>query len=234
MFVSSTEHHAAFRGMGTASTLPERYGADFLWPISVPEESRSGWVGVQRKDTSDLLASTLDGRLGKELSQLRQCEIALLLVEGRVNFTNAGEMVGQGGTGGFGQAWTQAQWRGVQWSIRNAGVWVDYTVDPSDTADTIRLFERWTLKPDHTSLIRREKVEGLWGKPGSEDYARHLLMGLPGVGVELATRIVKRFGGVPWQWTVGEQELQEVEGIGPRKVKAMMEALTHTTTREME
>jgi len=48
-------------------------------------------------------------------------------------------------------------------------------------------------------------------------------MGLPGVGVELADRILKEFGSIPWQWTCTMEELMKVEGLGKVKAKKIME-----------
>jgi len=62
-----------------------------------------------------------------------------------------------------------------------------------------------------------------WGKPGNAEYARHLLMGLPGVGVELADRILKEFGNIPWQWTCTMEDLMRVPGMGKVKAKKIME-----------
>jgi len=55
--------------------------------------------------------------------------------------------------------------------------------------------------------------------------AMHVLQGFPGMGPELAGRVVDKFEGVPLTWTVSEDELQTVEGLGKKKSIAMYEAL---------
>lgn len=217
--VSSTEP-AKLRTLGTNTTIPERYGVDFLW--SVTRDGRGHWCGVQRKELTDLIASVQDGRLGKELAQMQQLAVAALIVEGQAKFTLEGELLN---SKGFGQTWTRSQFRGVLWSVMNQGIWVDRTDSVEETAVVVQMLERWTRKDKHNSLMRRDAVQGMWGKPGSDDYARHLLMGLPGVGVELASRIVQKFGGVPWAWTVDRDALMEVEGVGAKKADQMMAAL---------
>ena len=61
-----------------------------------------------------------------------------------------------------------------------------------------------------------------WGTPDSRDFQVHLLTGFPGVGPELAERIIDHFGGVPWTWKITVEELQQVAGIGKRKAEQIM------------
>ena len=49
-------------------------------------------------------------------------------------------------------------------------------------------------------------------------------MGIPGVGAELADRIVKRFG-VPFQWKISQEDLETVEGIGKKKAQKIWAAI---------
>ena len=74
----------------------------------------------------------------------------------------------------------------------------------------------------------------MWGTPSNEDYQRHLVMGLPGVGPELADRIVKKFRGVPWIWTINYEDLINVEGIGPKKARAIYDSLCEQITEPKE
>ena len=91
-------------------------------------------------------------------------------------------------------------------------------------------FEAWTQKATHTALqgTRGGVPRNSWGRSTSRDYQIHLLTGLPGVGEELAGRVVDHFGKLPWMWTVTEEELCQVQGIGPKKARKMMEALDGT------
>lgn len=221
MIIAPTEPKA-LRDLGrTSSLLESRFGADVCW------RTRGRWIGVQRKTVPDLVASVNDKRLGGQVSRMAGLDMAVLLIEGEPRWTIEGQMMnvmagGAGGAGGRGL--TKRQWRGVLWSVGLKGIVVGYTRNLPETVDWIKDLHAWTQKAGHSSLQGREPVYAPWGSAGSEDYQRHLLMGLPGVGVELADRIRARFDGVPWAWTVGIEELMEVEGIGKKKAETMMKA----------
>lgn len=214
MFVSPAEP-AQLKVGRKSSGLCEQRGADFLFV------AHGQWVGIQRKEVQDFIASVGDGRLAKELAQLQECHHRVLIIEGRVRWTNDGEMI----TNGYGRPWTRAQWRGQLWTVRLKDVWVEFSDDIADTSECLDQIERWFNKDNHTSLDRRPGPVSLWGKPSNEDYQRHLVMGLPGVGAELADRIVRTFDGVPFGWRIGEKDLEKVQGIGKKKAQRIYECL---------
>lgn len=217
MLIAPTEHQ--LKGIGKVSSLPEKWGCDIVM------RTDKLWVGIQRKELKDLIASVQDGRLSKEVMQMSACgrlHIKVLLVEGKAQWTTDGVFMGSG----FGASWTLAQQRGLLWTARLNGLWVDFTDSIQDTRVWLRMMEQWAGKAKHDSLGKRPGAIGAWGKPDSKEFGCHLLQGLPGVGPELATRIIKHFGGVPWLWSVGVNELMEVQGIGKKKASEMMNALT--------
>lgn len=214
MFVSPAEPEKLRRNR-KVSTLCEQRGADFLFV------AHGQWVGIQRKEVKDLLASVADGRLQRELGMLQDCTYRILIVEGKVQWTTEGVMV----TNGYGRPWTKRQWWGALWTVRSKGIWVEFTESIDDTDYCVDSIEVWFGKDRHASLDRRPGPVSLWGKPSNEDYQRHLVMGLPGVGPELADRIVREFKGVPFGWRVGEDELMRVEGIGKVKARKIYECL---------
>lgn len=215
MFVAPTEP-TQLKSLGTVNMMPERFGVDYLWP------AHGAWAGVQRKEVSDLLASATDGRLAKELSQMEPLIHRWVVIEGTVRFTGEGElMMGRA----RGKPWSRDQWEGMVASIQQRGCWLASSSDVRDTGRVIGILQRWSRKEKHTSLTGRPGPVSLWGRPGSRDWAIHLLQGFEGIGPELATRIIDTFGGVPMQWTVDEAALRGIEGLGPKKVKKLMEAL---------
>jgi ERCC4-type nuclease len=203
-----------FKTLGTVSSRPEQYGADFMF------FANKNWIGVQRKEISDLIASLHDGRLSREVAQLQSCDQRVLIVEGPVRFTDAGEMMDKP----FGQKLTKKQWKGLLWSIRLKNIWIEFSDDTDDTIDILRWLEEWFKRDRHSSLERRPGPVSMWGTPTNEDYQRHLVMGLPGVGPELADRIVKKFG-VPFTWGIDKGDLMLVEGVGPKKADMIYAAL---------
>lgn len=215
MLIAPTEP-PAMKALGSVSSLPEQYGVDALFA------SRGQWVGIQRKELSDLINSVYDGRLTREVAQMQRLPLAMLIVEGRPSWTMDGDLMGKGAS--YGPKWTYTQHRGMLWSLRAKGIWVDTTDSVAETVGVIAMFIAYCRKEHHRALDRRPNPESVWGKPGNRDYACHLVQGLPGVGVELAERIVDTFG-VPFGWKVSEDQLTMVEGIGKKKAHKIWQAL---------
>jgi ERCC4-type nuclease len=219
LFVSSTER-PTFRSHLPAhkvSTLPERYGCDVLWNVG------ETWWGVQRKEISDFIASVQDGRLAKEVGQMRQTEFPMVILEGDVRFS--GDVLIWDNWGG--KDITKKQWMGMTWSLQRSGVAVNHSRNAKGTAEMVVGLMSWSQKPRHSSVTRRPGAVGSWGTPSSREFGEHLLMGLPGVGPELAARLYEKFGGVPWDWTCEVEDLMTVPGIGKAKATQMIGALRY-------
>lgn len=214
MLVSPTEP-PALHSLGSVSWFPEKYGADVMMAVN------GGWVGIQRKELSDLVGSVQDGRLGQQIAQMQSLQQAVLVVEGKPRWTFDGElMLPRMSSTGF----TRQQYQSVLWSVRDRGVWVDFTEDVAGTREWCQAFDVWIRKHKHTSLDKRPGPKSVWGRPGNEDFARHLVQGIPGVGSELAHRIVERFG-VPFQWKISVEDLMSVDGIGQKKAQTIWAAI---------
>lgn len=200
------------------SSLPEAYGADFLWSVG------DGFVGVQRKTFADLMASAGDGRLAREAQQWGELSRAILLVEGKRPATDAeGAILGYQDVG---RRWTIGGIRNLIRSCELAGAWLEYAQDLDDTARIVGELVGWSRKPDHKSLSTRPgnaETDGL-GRP-VVSVANWMLQGLPGIGRDRAEAIIQHFGGLPIAWTCTEKELREVPGIGPKLAKMMAESL---------
>lgn len=220
MLIAPTEP-LPIRALGRIHSLPEKRGVDILFPAG------GRMVGVQRKEVHDLVASVRDGRLHREVQMMAGClasgpgrlGVAVLVVEGRFTWTVDGEWVEQG------WRWTRRQHRGLLWSVRSKGIWVETTTDAHDTADLCRDLEAWAKKDRHQSLDHRPGPVGAWGKATTREYALHLLQGFDGVGPGLAGRIVDHFGRLPIGWLVTASELEEVAGIGKVRAKRLIGAL---------
>jgi ERCC4-type nuclease len=203
--------------LGKVSSTPERWGCDVL-----------GWVGgrkvgVQRKRWDDLMASVADGRLAKEVQQMGRGVEGLLVVEGQVKWGPDGHMVS--GFKGTGRDWTRQGWEALLWSVQDAGVKVVAARDLDETVERVRWWYAWASKPHTVLRTRGGKPASVWGTPRDREWGAWLLQGFEGIGVELATRIVDRFGGVPLRWTVTREELLTVEGLGKKKVDRLMKMM---------
>lgn len=177
-------------------------------------------LGVQRKTVDDLIASLQDGRLAKEIAQLRRCAVAVLIVEGRLKWSSDGVLMGRD----FGQPWTRTAHRNLLRSVQAEGVWVESSDDTADTVVAVLEMQAWCGKK-HTALLRRPGATSPWGKAGNAEWASHFLQGLDGIGPELAKNIIEKFGRVPLSWDVTADELKSVPGVGPKKAQQMIGAL---------
>jgi ERCC4-type nuclease len=200
------------------SSKPEDYGADFL---IMGKKLR---IGVQRKQfPGDLLASLTDGRLYDQLPRLSELDKAMLVIEGHGRWTEDGELIGDSKYHRF----TIQQLHGLLFTVMfQFGVPSIWVGGMSDTANVLVNLEAWAKKDKHTSLKSRPGPgKSSWGSTSEKHLAQHILQGFPGVGGELAGRVIDKFEGVPLTWTVGLDELMGVEGIGKKKAEKMYHAL---------
>lgn len=203
------------KALGTVSSTPEKYGADILWA----ERAVSGLIGVQRKEVSDLIGSVQDGRLNKEIVQMRACHLAFLIVEGHPHWTSDGTLVHRWAR------WTRGQHYSLLRSVQTRGIVVEYTETTADTVGRIEDIHRWAAKADHTSLDRRPKPgPDEWGKVTDRGWGLHLLQSVPGIGPKQAELIWDHFGKVPVGLSVTREDLAAIKGLGPKRVDSMFKA----------
>ena len=201
MLVSPAEPRE-LRELGNTSAAPEKHGADFLWwskPI--------GMIGVQRKEINDLLASLADDRLAREIPLLQRLDLAMVLIEGRLEWTNEGLLLG------VSSPFTRAQLLGVVWSLQLSGLSIGCSTSTTDTTQFLSLFYRWTMKNRHTGLLRKSQKASRdeYGQRTDRAWQIFTMQSFPGLGYERAKAIVDHFGGLPLQWT---GKLDDVAGIG--------------------
>lgn len=215
MLVSPTEPKL-LRSLGKTSLVPEQYGSDFLLTSPV-----FGLIGIQRKELTDLVASVQDGRLAKELGQMKRLGLSMLVVEGRPTWTNDGYAT-----------WTRTQWTisqhlGTMWSVQLSGCWIASSAGVTETSTLISAFTRWTAKQRHSSLDTRPgPVPDEWGKVGNREWAVHLLQGFRGIGPVQAQALYDHFDRqVPLMWTVGLFDLMDVPGIGAKRAEQLLNSL---------
>jgi len=217
MLVSPAEP-APLRALGFSSPIPETMGLDFAWPTV------TGWVGVQRKTVDDLVGSVRDGRLARELGQIAAAgvRIAELVVEGTPDWLSNGVMLRY-------PTMTRAGWWGLLRSVQLGGVLVTHTASQTETVLELAAFSHWATRDVHRSLISRPGPVGAWGTPSSREWLVHFMQGFPMIGPGLAESIVdwfiEREGRLPIGWTVSEEELLAVPGLGPKRVKGLLAAL---------
>ena len=217
MLCSPTEPKR-LKKLGKVSSVPENHGADFL---ILGKKTR---IGVQRKQfPGDLLGSLTDGRLYDQLPRLSELDRAILVLEGHGRWTEDGELIGDSQYHTFNIQQLHGLLFTIMFEFAIPSIWVG---SMDDTANVLTNLEAWAKKDKHTSLKSRPGPgKSSWGSTSEKHAAQHILQGFPGVGGELAGRIVDKFEGVPLTWTIGVDELMEVEGVGKVKAGKMYHAL---------
>ena len=200
--------------LGSTSSLPEQYGCDILFP-------GAGFiVGVQRKQfPNDFAASLSDGRFAKFAAQMGNVDFGIVLIEGSPMWTSGGVLIHDH------IKMTKRQVWGIRWSLQLKGLGSMWTSSLAETCEYIDALKVWVQKPSHRSLDKRPGPRNEWGSARNRDWQRHLLQGFPGIGPELADRIIDARGGVPLSWTVTPSELAAIEGLGPKRIGLLMKAL---------
>lgn len=208
------------KGSAKVSLLPENYGVDVMWT------AKGKLWGVQRKELHDLIASVYDGRLGREEHQMGNLHQAVIWIEGEMRYTTAGNLM-LNNQQFRGREWTRNQIAGLEYSMMRQGIWLRYSKTCRELTTGILGLYMWTIKEKHSTLATRPPVKDVsyWGTASSRDFQIHLLTGLPGVGYELAQRMVEAGMLLSLRDEIGMKELMEVEGLGKKKAEGIMRAV---------
>ncbi len=189
-----------------------------LQQLAVGDFVVSQRVGVERKSTSDFLQSLIDGRLLEQTKVLRETfERPVLILEG-------GEFYGK-------RDIHPNAIRGALASIAvDLGVPIVPTKDEQDTALFLATLARREQVQEFKEVALRRKLNGL----STAENQRFIVEGLPGVSAVLAKRLLEHFKTVSTVMCAPEKELQEVNGIGKLKARAIHDILTAQYEEEVE
>lgn len=222
MLVSPAEPEMFYK-LGTRSLQTERFGSDFL--IASPV---FGLVGVQRKAISDLVASVKDGRVERELWQMKGLGQGIWLIEGRLDWTSDGQLLSSTRL-----SWTKANHLGVVLSLQSHGYWILSSSSETDSIELLSSLNRWLMKERHDSLLRRPSPNTQFGNGRDKtDDLIHIMQGFPGVGYGKARAIIEGYNGLPFVLDEdradrnGPGRLEDVVGVGPKlagKIRGIFE-----------
>jgi len=213
VLISPTEP-TPIKDLGKISSLSEKYGSDILIMAKTVR------IGIQRKAfPNDLLASLADGRLYDQIRKMVELDHAIIIFEGRGEWTSDGALVHM-------TSFTRDQYHGLIMSLSfEFGIQVVQVRDIGETCQFLTNMEKWVHKPAHTSLLRRPgPPKDSWNQKSERMNGIHLIQSFQGVGPTLAARIYDHFEGVPMHWDEGVQ-FEDVPGIGKEKARQLMEAL---------
>lgn len=211
MLCSPTEP-IRLRNLGDTSSIPERYGCDFL---IIAKGKRTG---IQRKEfPGDFIASMADGRLYELVREMAKLDRGILIIEGYGKWMDSGHLDFQHAkitrTAFHGIIFTLA-WK---WGIE---VWQNGGMD--ETKQMLTDLEHWAKKAEHKSLDTRPgPPKDAWGVEEPRQRAIHVLQSFGGIGPEMAGRIYDHFGRLPLGWDITIAQLQEVDGIGPKRAESI-------------
>src|SRR6266853_5157167 len=170
MLVSPAEP-PILKELGTVSSTPEKYGADFL--ISSPVY---GLVGIQRKELSDLVASAHDDRISRELISMKELDHAIWLIEGTPQWSSEGQSM-----------WTRTNYTrsrhlGFLFMLSFQGFLLLSTDTITESGLLLSALEKWLQKEKHKGINGRPTARGEWGQADEREWRIHFLSGLPGLG----------------------------------------------------
>lgn len=219
MFIGPTEP-SQFKSLGVSNLITEQYGVDFLW------ESELGLVGVQRKQfPSDFLASVHGDRLYREFMQMKDLDLAVLMLEGQAHWTTEGLLIRDRNDSR--SPWTKTQHRNYLHSVQMRGCQVAHTDSIGDSINYLMDLQVWTNKADHNSLdVRPGPPKSGWGRLTNLDFQKHMLQGLPGIGPKQASLILEHVG-MPMMLRVGVEELMQVPGIGKGRAEKIVKVFSN-------
>lgn len=170
-----------------------------LGRLPVGDYSIDDRVIVERKTYADFATSLIDGRLFPQAAALARCpHRPVILLEGPTPpcLPNVHPHALKGAVISL----------AVMWRLP-----VLYARDPADSLRVLR------------DLAHQANLAGGYLKRYDRKPKRlatrklHLLQGLPGVGPELAHRLLEQFGSIERVITAPEDALMQVRGVGPKK-----------------
>jgi len=196
----------------------EPLGVDYCW---MPDHS-DAWYGIQRKELHDFIASVNDGRLAKEIAQMKAAIMyPVLAFEGKVQLTNDGQVI------------TKRQAPNVAWSallkqfltISSHGVQIMFTNSATATAELIVVAYEWSRNVNHSTGATRPMPANDWGALTNRDFQVHMLQGIDGIGRKTAQDIIDTLGRCPLRVDATMEELLGVPGIGELTARKIIETI---------
>jgi len=165
-------------------------------------------ITVERKTAKDFLISIIDGRLFKQLSNLKKyCTNPILLIEGNPYKTD--------------HKFDRMAIRGA--IISTQIIWyvpVIFSRSKEDSRDILLMISRQIETCNDVVTLR-----GGYRPKRLKSQQLYILQGLPQVGPKLANRLMKHFNSVAKVMNAPAQVLAQVDGIGKVTAKKIREVL---------
>ncbi len=172
--------------------------------LAVGDYLLSKRVAVERKTTNDFISSMTDGRLFKQLQELKEnFRLPLLIIEGNSLFDNDRKVHPNAIRGAL------------------ASISLDYGVPIIKTENNLETAEMLLAIAKREQLDRKKNVSvrGRKSKISTNDMQEYLLAGLPKINRAKARALLKHFGSPERVFTATQEELMQVAGIGEKLAK---------------
>jgi len=165
-------------------------------------------TAVERKKAEDFVDSVLDSRLFDQLNELTQFEKPVLLVEGKDLYSHR-------------NVHPNAIRGALATVALDYGIPIIWSEDEKETSEVLKSL----AKREQEDNEREVAVRGERTPKSEKDLQKFLVAGLPGINTKIAERLLEEFNTVQKIFTVSEDELKEVEGIGEKKAERIRELL---------
>jgi Fanconi anemia group M protein len=195
------------RERGMAKLLEARGMEVTLRNLDVGDYVVSDRVAIERKTASDFVASIIDPErnLFRQIGDLsRSYDRPVLILEGRDLYTR------------------QVNPNSIRGAL--AAVAVDYgvpiipTEDQDETASVIALLATREQKEGHEPKLHGHKTARTL-----KEQQEYLISAIPNVGPRVARNLLRHFGSIERIMTARQEELQEVEMVGPKIAERIRE-----------
>lgn len=181
-----------------------------LKQLPVADYLLSKKVAVERKTCSDFLSSIVDGRLFNQITELKEnFRSPLMIIEGNGLFESDRKIHPNAIRGAVASV------------VVDYGMPIIWTKNPLETSDML-------LSIATREQLTKNRSVALRGKKKAKSMNHHqefLVSGLPKISTVTAKRLLKHFGSPEKIFSAPVEELQKVDGIGPKTAKRIRRVL---------
>lgn len=175
---------------------------------------------IERKTVSDLLSSMSSRRIYRQIRGLiQEADVPILLIEGFMSSYGSGKVRYRNGESGW--RWVSIQ--NILLSFQLHGLKVIYSTNQDMTVRMLRSLESYFRKPDHSVLDTPPEPLFTIGEPATRKVK--MLMCLPGIGEEMAGRLLDRFDTIEGIVSANKEEIEEVYGIGEKTADKILQVV---------
>ena len=174
--------------------------------LAVADYLLSRHVAVERKTTSDFLSSIVDGRLFKQMNELKQnFRTPLLILEGNGLFNGERKIHPNAIRGAL------------------ASISLDYGVPIMRTENNLETAEMLLAiaKREQFKTKKSFNVRGTKKAKSMNHRQEFLVSGLPQINTQTARKLLKHFGSPEKIFTASLEDLTNIEGVGTKTAKRL-------------